>query len=132
MKTILILGVAVLLAACGGGGGGAPATLELTATGNGTAVTLEPGQELAVTLESNASTGYKWNLVEEPDANVLTLVSSQYVEPATTGNVVGAAGTEVWTFKAVNAGTTSLKLAYFRSFEPQNVGGEFQLTVDVK
>ena len=73
-----------------------------------------------------------WNLVEEPDSSVLTLVSSEYVEPDTPEGVVGAAGTEAWKFEAVAAGTASLKLAYFRSFEPESVGGEFQLTVDVK
>lgn len=132
MKKLLSLTALVLLLAACGGNGGTPAPLALTAADSGTTVGLEPGQAVEITLESNASTGYAWNLVEEPDSSVLTLVSSEYVEPDTPEGVVGAAGTEAWKFQAVAAGTASLKLAYFRSFEPESVGGEFQLTVDVR
>lgn len=125
----LVLSLALALAACGGGAETAP--LLLTQEDDGTSVTLEPGQQLAISLESNPSTGFKWNLTEEPDANVLSLVSSTYVEPATTGQVVGVPGTEVWTFEAVGTGTTSFELAYFRSFEPETIEGTFSLEVEV-
>jgi inhibitor of cysteine peptidase len=128
MKLILIVATVLVLAACGGG---EPGAVELTAADSGTTVTLEAGQQVEISLESNASTGFQWNLAGEPDAAVLELVSSTYVEPETSDDVVGAPGTEIWTFEAVGTGTTSVELAYFRPFEPETVGGTFSLTVDV-
>lgn len=122
---------ALALGGCGGKGAEAPAALELTAADAGTPVRVAAGQPIEITLESNASTGYRWNLVAEPDPAVLKLSSSEYVQP-TTADTVGSAGTEVWRFEAVSPGTTSLRLAYFRPFEPENVGREFQLDVTVR
>ncbi len=127
IAVLLTVALSLALAACGG----EPATVELTQQASGTSVALEPGQQLVVSLESNPSTGFQWNLARQPDGNVLTLVSSTYVEPATTGDVVGAPGTEVWTFEAAGSGTTSFELAYFRSFEPETVEGTFSLEVEV-
>jgi len=118
------------LAACGGGGGGgAPADLELTAADAGKTVSVEQGQAVVVALDSNASTGYRWNLVEKPDEAVLGLASSEYTQ---TGEALGSPGVETWRFEATGAGKTSLRLAYFRPFDPQDVQGEFELRVEVK
>jgi len=87
---------------------------------------------LTVTLGSNQTTGFKWELAEITDESVLEYVDDEYVPPEDTG-VVGAGGKEVWTFKAVGKGTTELSLEYSQSWE----GGEkaewtFVLTVVVK
>ncbi len=80
-------------------------------------------------IDSNASTGYRWNLVEKPDEAVLGSASSEYTQ---TGEAIGSAGVETWRFAATGAGQTSLRLAYFRPFDPQDVQGEFELRVEVK
>ena len=124
-----LLLIAVLIAACGGQGGGGGGTIELTAADSGSTVKAAVGDVVSIALDSNASTGFRWNLVKKPNPSVLQLVSSHYVGPDT--GVPGQGGQEVWTFQATGLGTTSLRLAYFRPFEPANVEGTFSLTVDV-
>lgn len=126
MLAALVAGL--LVAGCGGG---EPGQLDLSAADNGGVIGASAGQRIILTLESNASTGYQWNLAEEPDADVLAFVSSKYVEPED-GEVVGAPGKEVWEWDAVAEGSTVLRLEYVRPFEPGNVADEFEVTVEVR
>ncbi len=121
--------ILVLLTACAE----TPSVIDLDAANNGVSLETTSGQTINITLDSNITTGYKWNLVGQPDANVLKLMSSQYVEPGA-GNppAVGAGGKEIWKFQTTGRGTTSLKLAYFRPFDPGQVAKEFSATVVVK
>jgi len=127
-KLFCLTFVLVLLTACRE----QPATIDLTASNNGVTLETTANQTINLTLDSNATTGYKWNLAAEPDSTVLKLVSSEYVVPKTGTPVVGAGGKEVWKFQTTGRGTTSLKLAYFRPFDPQQVAKEFSATVVVK
>ncbi len=74
---------------------------------------------LTVTLGSNQTTGFKWELAEITDESVLEYVDDEYVPPEDTG-VVGAGGKEVWTFKALKKGTTEVSMEYSQPWE----GGE--------
>jgi inhibitor of cysteine peptidase len=78
-------------------------------------ITVTTGQQFSVTLASNATTGYKWDLAKPLDPKALTLVTNEYVRPTT--RLVGAGGKEVWTFKAVSEGKTEIALKYFRPWE---------------
>ncbi|MDY6911539.1 MAG: protease inhibitor I42 family protein [Chloroflexota bacterium] len=71
------------------------------------------GKKFIVTLESNHTTGYKWQLAEELDESIIELVNSEYQAPET--DEVGVGGTEVWTFKAVGKGKTEISMEYIRS-----------------
>lgn len=128
VRVAVLLLVGLALGALAGCGGGAEA-VQLTAADSGSTVSLEPGQEIEIRLDSNQTTGFRWNLTKEPETAVLELVGSEYEEPG--GDVVGQGGTEVWTFRAVAAGSAALELGYFRTFEPENVEGTFTLDVDV-
>jgi predicted secreted protein len=56
-----------------------------------------------------------------------------YVPPGSTNPVVGAAGTEVFTFKAIKTGSSKLSMAYARSWEAGSEPEEtFDVTVVVK
>jgi inhibitor of cysteine peptidase len=129
MKQLLLLTLTLAgLAACS-----SPASeIALTKSDNGKTISAAPNQLITITLDSNATTGFKWNLTGEPDAKVLKLVVSKYNAPQNTGGLVGVGGTETWQFQAVGAGTGTLKLAYFRPFDPTQAAGEFTLTVNVK
>ncbi len=105
--------------------------IDLDSANNGATLDLSSNQALNIKLDSNATTGYKWDLVTPPDGRVLKLVSSKYNAP--TGGALGAGGSETWQFQAVGRGTTTLKLGYARPFEPNNPPAkEFTVTINVK
>ena len=125
----LVAGVAalsVLLFACAG-----PSDVKIDETANGTDVSLRAGQKLIVTLKSNPTTGYDWQ-VDEVDESVVKLVAQEF-KPASDPNRLGAPGQTEFQFQAVGAGTTNLHLIYVRSWE-EGVDPEdaFQVSITVK
>jgi formylglycine-generating enzyme required for sulfatase activity len=81
-------------------------------------VTTAVGEEFEINLESNPTTGYSWSLVEHlPDW--LELVGMTYV--ATDPGMVGGGGTEIWTFRATGAGSTTLTFEYERPWEDEPI-----------
>lgn len=84
-------------------------------TDPGTRFTLSVGEEFTVVLESNATTGYTWTLEQELDPAVLQLLDDVYVEPDS--DLVGAAGHQELTFRAVGNGSTFVQLWYIRPFD---------------
>jgi inhibitor of cysteine peptidase len=78
-------------------------------------ITVKTGQEFTITLVSNPTTGYRWDLDKPIDGKLVQLVTNDYVRPNTT--LIGAGGKQVWTFKAVAEGKTQIDLKYFRSWE---------------
>jgi inhibitor of cysteine peptidase len=95
-------------------------------------VEVSAGDTFTITLDSNATTGFQWTVQAKiANESVLNQIAHDYVAP--NGKALGQAGTEQWTFKAVNAGTTTVNLSYDRTWE----GGEkgvrtFELTAVVK
>lgn len=88
------------------------------------------GGEFTLTLTSNITTGYHWELAEPLDETIVKLVDSQYEAPKT--NVVGAGGQEVWTFRGVGQGQTTINLKYVRPWEkdvPPEKTASYTLTV---
>ena len=91
---------------------------------------------LTVTLCSNPTTGFEWESAEISDQTVLRQIAHEYVAPEDGGDKPPAPGTpgqEVWTFKALNQGTSTISVDYSRPWE----GGEkgtwtFILSVVVK
>lgn len=72
-------------------------------------------QEFKITVDSNPTTGYQWDLAAKPDESVVRFVSKAFVAPES--GLVGAGGKEVWTFRAVGRGQTEIRMKYFRSWE---------------
>ena len=81
-------------------------------------VTVVLGQIFTVTLESNPSTGYRWEWVDHQDSIVEQIGQAQF-KPRETGDppLVGAGGWESFDFKAVHQGQMTLKLVYRRPWE---------------
>ena len=134
MKSKLVLigaiaAVLLCLAACAA----APQEVAVDASYSGKEVKLGVGGSLMVTLESNpASTGFQWELKEISDGTVLQQVGQKYEAPEGAG-VVGAPGKEIWTFKALKKGQSSISMEYSQPWEGGTKAGEtFDLTVAVK
>ena len=80
-------------------------------------------------LGSNASTGYDWGDAAISAPNIISLASKDVVAPKDT-KLAGAAGADVWVFKAVKAGSATIKLSYGQPW----TGGEkdaYTLTINV-
>jgi inhibitor of cysteine peptidase len=86
----------------------------LDADDAGRRVELSKGQALDISLASNPTTGYRWE-VKELDEAVLRQVGEP--EFKAKSNLVGAPGVEILRFEAVGAGQTTLDLIYHRSWE---------------
>jgi inhibitor of cysteine peptidase len=91
------------------------------------------GDSLTVTLCSNPTTGFQWSeSAQISDPSILQQTHHEYVAPEGEG-VVGAPGTEVWTFEALKKGTCSVSMEYSRPWEGGEEGAwTFTLTVVVK
>ena len=75
---------------------------------------VEIGDKIRVKLCSNPTTGFKWEYAISNE-NVLKEEDYDFEEPK--GDVPGAAGTEVWTFEAVEKGTTEVRMEYSQPWE---------------
>jgi inhibitor of cysteine peptidase len=84
---------------------------------NGDNLNLKVNDEITIKLESNITTGFKWNLSNETDANIISLVSSDYKQATADKNLVGAGGFETFTYKAKSKGSTIIILTYNQPWE---------------
>ena len=81
---------------------------------------LRLGQVLAIELDSNASTGYGWEIVEDGSPQLEPApVPASALPQETTPPMLGASGKSHWRFKAVQAGDTQLRLVYRRAWEKE-------------
>jgi len=75
---------------------------------------VEIGDKIRAKLCSNPTTGFKWEY-EMSNETMLKEEDYDFEEPK--GDVPGAAGIEVWTFEAVEKGTTEVHMAYSQRWE---------------
>ncbi len=110
----------------------APEELSVDIANSGKEVALAAGGTLTVTLESNITTGYSWNEnANIGDKTVMQQTDHKYQPPATP--IPGAGGKEVWTFKALKAGQSTISVEYRRPFEPTAAPAKtFSLTLVVQ
>ncbi len=74
-------------------------------------ITLAVGNTLKVMLGSNYTTPYRWTAdTKIGDPTIVRQTSHEYLRPST--GLMGAPGTEVWTFSALKAGTTTISTNY--------------------
>jgi len=107
-------------------------TVDVNDADDGGQVELELGKLLVVTLESNPSTGYCWELIENNESILKQFGQVEY-NPSDTSDppMVGAGGWEIFRFKAVSAGQMTLELVYHRSWEDAEPLKTFSIQVTV-
>ena len=100
----------------------------------GQQIEVAAGDSFSVTLCSNPTTGFQWESAQISDQTVLEQVDHKFISPQSEPPPPpGTPGQDVWTFKALKEGTSTVSLEYSRPWE----GGEkgewtFVLTVVVK
>jgi inhibitor of cysteine peptidase len=125
----VLMVLAMLVTGCGSSDDGGQATedapgrndVELDGDDNGSRVEVEQGEVLAITLESNPSTGFSWE-IDELDGSVLQQVGEPLfkLNDAEDPPPPGTGGWTTYRFEAKASGETDLKLIYHQPWE----GGE--------
>ena len=86
------------------------------------------GKEFTISLKSNCTTGFRWQLAKPLDETIVKSVKNEYQAPPQKfcGEfpVVGAPGKEVWTFKALKSGKTTIEFKYVRPWEKDKAPAE--------
>lgn len=96
-------------------------------------VSAEVGDVLTVILESNPTTGFMWTLIDNSDEGVLQEAGYIFEADSTDPPLIGAGGVEVWTFKALARGESTISMEYRRPWEQGVEPAEtFTLTVIVE
>ncbi len=101
---------------------------------SGRHIELRKGQILAVSLESNPSTGYSWHVAEGTGS----VIDQPEDKDFTTADNVnpprpGAGGIETFRFRALSKGRSSLRLIYQRPWEKKwEPLKTFTLTLEVR
>lgn len=106
----------------------APPDVRVSERFDGRSVQLVRGQDLLLTLPSNPTTGYGWQ-VGALDPGVLK--ESQVPQQILGRGGLGAAGVTQFRFQAVGAGRTTLQLNYRRGFEAASIPPVKRFTLQV-
>lgn len=75
-------------------------------------VKIVAGSTLVVSLPSNASTGFSWQLIQISDPSVLQNIGDVYTTANEPTPIPGSPGNEAWTFITLNPGTTGIIMQY--------------------
>jgi len=105
------------------------ATIELTEKDDGAVLKLQPGDQVAVSVPGNPTTGYTWELAAI-SVNVLEPgLEPDYVRDS---DLIGAGGRYTFRFTARSHGYTRIILAYLRKWEKEVPPVKtFEITADV-
>jgi len=127
MRTFVVMSffmVMALFSGCGANG------TSLTDADNGKQISVKAGDDITLTLESNPTTGYSWQVMVMDGTVVTQVGESEYRSDGQ--NIPGSGGTETFRFKAVNSGKTSLELGYMRPWESVQPLETFTLQIVVQ
>ena len=111
-RNVIIVLLAILLLATGCGS--SSNEIKLDVDDNGGKVEMKAGQVLVISLESNPTTGYAWEVVGLEEG---ALMQSGDPEFKSDSDAPGSGGVQTFRFKAAEAGEIELKLLHHRSWE---------------
>jgi len=148
MRRGIVIAVAILalggLAACGGdetsdGGGttttSAPDTTTpkpLTFSDPALPIVVVRGQEFAIELESNPSTGFAWSITTPPDpALVEVLTPEGNTQAPSADGGVGAPGSTIFEFEGKASGSATVTFTYARPNAPEEDATTQTFTINV-
>ena len=128
----------MLLAACSHLRPPRPVALHMADSGQSIEMTV--GQTFTLTLPWDPATGYRWQIVADPDARTLIVLDSGFERPPASSRSASSPGTSEhtgpgeawWKLRATGAGSTSFAVRYLRPWEPEADARQFTITVEVK
>jgi len=95
-------------------------------------VEVNAGDSVVATLCSNPTTGFRWEPVQISDQSVIEQTDHQFLPPEEK-NIVGGVGQEVWTFKALKKGMSTIRMEYDQPWQGGEKGAwTFVLSVTVE
>jgi uncharacterized protein YggE len=97
---------------------------------NSTDVMAMAGEDFSVTLDSNPSTGYHWEVSSITNSQLVRFANSEFVQADS--DLLGAGGKEILTFQALKEGKTTIVLDYVRSWDKDNPADTYVIHVTVK
>lgn len=112
MKTLQITALAALFLTLAVG---AAPLLTITDKNNGQTIKIAVGQSFQVRLPSNPTTGYQWTAGAIHGGPLIQTGPAAFQPP--TSGLLGAGGTQVFTYRGATTGTAHLSFAYARSWE---------------
>ena len=99
---------------------------------NGKTVQVGLGGTVTLTLESNPTTGFSWNKVEDVDKSILKLEKNDYKQKSSPAGMVGVGGRNTIVYRALKAGTAKIDLIYMQPWEPDSQFiTKYSVTVEV-
>jgi inhibitor of cysteine peptidase len=108
----------------------APRTIKVGEAEQGHTIDLAPGDTLLVQLPGNPSTGYAWTMAEG-DSKVIQ--AAGHPRFTLERDLAGSPGVVEVRYTAVTTGSTRLRLAYRRPFEPNDAPARnFDIAVEVR
>ena len=144
LAVALLLGILLIAGIACGGTSGSPTptptttpahtTVNVNASNSGGQVNMSVGDLLIVTLDSNKTTGFSWNISTISNTGIIKKVSDEYITPPQTDPpMTGRGGYEKWTFEATAAGTANISMKYFQPWDTAaEPAANFSITVNVK
>ncbi len=97
---------------------------------NGKEYNMGVGQSITLSLASNPTTGYTWNLSDSYDKNIVSLGGEAFSSPVQSPRI-GQGGRQYYTFKALKPGQTEINLIYARPWESVQPLQKFNLKIVV-
>lgn len=105
--------------------------MQITEAHNHQTIVLNTRAILDVRLEANLTTGYRWAL-DSVDGRFLETLGEPVYQQAGGEGLVGAGGTETWSFISARQGRTVLRMVYRRPWEDEAEPARiFEVIVDV-
>ena len=113
VSAAVVLLCAAVISGCSSTPAGIPADAVVAGAGeNGNTLRLRSGQMLVIELQSNPSTGYRWQLIREPSARYLLVDGTKTRQSDTERANESQIETQYIRFVAQEAGETTLELNY--------------------
>ena len=129
MRTMVVMSFFLVMALFSGCGTN---VTRITDIDNGNQITVKSGEVITLTLESNPTTGYSWQVMDIDNVILVQDGDSEFTQASSSEGLVGAGGMETFRFEAIGAGETILELGYMRPWESVQPLETFSIRVIVQ